>query len=247
MSSLEPWQKLVVAAGGAVAVGAVLYYLLREEGEGEGAGEAEEDASRSTGEISKDELIEVLTEMYGAQQGLKDKMKVVSAEIREKDLKLDDVYERLKNVHPEDPMEKHGLTMEKLDGLLEGYSQDVGVRDAVAKLMGQPDPRTAVGGRKDISVKVIMDIHVYMLEQLRKLMAEFQKLPNQSSYDMKTLSMASQAVLDARVSAKFDIQSEDIEAAIIQNQSALFQDKEFLSVHMQMRQAMDQWMPGAMG
>jgi len=79
---MEGWQKLLVAAGGAVGVAAVLYYLLRDDPEGEPSAEDRElDTPKNSKELTKAEVIQILEDMSSMQSKMKAKMKVITKEL----------------------------------------------------------------------------------------------------------------------------------------------------------------------
>lgn len=110
----------------------------------------------------------------------------------------------------------------------------------ISRLTGGPDPSgkqpVMTEKAKSITVDKINEIHLFVLEELQIFMKEFHALSNKSSYDMKAVSIGSQAVIDAKVAAKFNLASEDLEGAILLNQPVLVKDHTFMTTHMKMQQ-----------
>lgn len=255
---MEGWQKLLVAAGSAAGVGAVLYYLLREDPEADekllaaaaagqdpsGAGGARAHAPSTQGgskDISSDELLVILKEMNEGQQQMKAIMKTLSKELADDNLQFDQLYKKVAASQPADPLEKRGLSMADLEAPLERNQQNPQVMEAMQNLMAPATMSAPSAKVPDISVEKITEINIFMLEQLQEFIKTFHGLANKASYDMKTVVTASQALLDSKVSAKFNIQSEDMESAIMANQAKLCQNQRFLQAHMTMQQTMEQF------
>merc|ERR1719476_684976 len=102
--------------------------------------------------------------------------------------------------------------------------------------MGAPMPGSKTSDKvQSITVKKIIDVHKFMLEELEKLVKNFQTLPNKESYDMKTVTIAAQACVGSKVEGRFGITSEDIEAAVLVHHTTLATDQEFASVNIQIQ------------
>mmetsp|Transcript_93107 Transcript_93107/g.290253 ORF Transcript_93107/g.290253 Transcript_93107/m.290253 type:complete len:256 (-) Transcript_93107:88-855(-) len=255
---MESWQKLLLAAGGAAGLAAVLYYLLRDEQEGEAAllegerpAEGEREAMRQGGgEPSKEEVLAILQEISSMQQVMKENMRALTKEMAQKDLTFDEIYERTKKAQPSDPLEKRGLSAEDLDRVLQNNSNDQEVMMAVQKIMAPSEPQggeVALTARaKEVTVETIVDIHVFMLEELQKFVHDFADVQDKSKYDLKTVGIVSQAMLDSKVSSKYNLTSEDMEGAILVNKGKLVQDMKFMQTHMEMQHCMQGFLGSAM-
>mmetsp|Transcript_22235 Transcript_22235/g.42440 ORF Transcript_22235/g.42440 Transcript_22235/m.42440 type:complete len:248 (-) Transcript_22235:96-839(-) len=243
---MEGWQKLLVAAGGAAGIAAVLYYLLRDDPEGELAAEDnEKDMVKKSKDLTKTEVLQILQDISSMQSTMKANMKVLTKDLVENTLSFDEIYSRVKEAQPEDPVQKHGISAEDLDRTLQNSSSDPEVMLAVSKIMGPPEPagKNSMTDRgKELSVGDIVDIHAYMLQELREFAKTFEENPTKAKLDPKIVGMASQAVLDAKVAAKFNVSSEDMEGAIVLNKTKLLQDMRFMKMHMEMQQVMQQFM-----
>uniref|UniRef100_A0A7S1SB65 Uncharacterized protein n=1 Tax=Alexandrium catenella TaxID=2925 RepID=A0A7S1SB65_ALECA len=244
------WQKLLLAAGGAAGVAAVLYYLLKDGPEGEKALTEETLEKRTAGgALSKEEVLEVLKEIAGMQQAMRESMKKVTQEMAGRDLSFDQIYERVKDAQPTDPLEKRGLSAEDLDRVLQSNGNDPEVMHAVSKIMGPPEQDGAVSitaRAKEITVDLIVDIHVFMLEELKKFVREFADIQDRAKYDLKTVGIVSQAVLDSKVGQKYSLASEDMEGSIMLNKDKLMKDMKFMQTHMEMQQVMQGFLGAAM-
>lgn len=243
------WQKALLMAGGAAGIAAVLYYLLKDDPEAErqlglGAEGGEKAPGGAAKGDSKAEVLEILQDMVASQEVMKSRQKVLAKELSESPISVKELYDRVKEGQPNDPLEQRGLSMADLDRMLQAHHTDPGVMAAMQRLMGGPDPTK--GGlseaAKGITTEKITEIHHFMLEELQKFVNDFKRLGNLKAYDVKTATMASQAMLDAKITAKFGIASEDMEQSIMLNQQKLAQNESFVTAHMRIQQTMEQFM-----
>lgn len=200
------------------------------------------------GELTKQDVLELLEEIVSMQGTMKTNMKALTKEMAENSLNFEQIYGRVKEAQPQDPCEKRGLKPEDLDRVLQSYSSDDEVMQAVSKIMGPPEPQNGVLTKraKETTIETLVDIHVFMLQELKNFIKEFQGMPDNSKFDMKTVGIVTQAKLDAKVSSKFNITSEDMEGAILANKTKLVQDMKFLQTHMEMQQLMQQFLGASM-
>mmetsp|Transcript_30215 Transcript_30215/g.66058 ORF Transcript_30215/g.66058 Transcript_30215/m.66058 type:complete len:245 (-) Transcript_30215:79-813(-) len=242
------WRKLLVSAAGAAGVAAILYYLLREETEAFPEEEKKKTLRSRKDNISKEDVVKLLQDIIDSQKDMKAQMKVLAKDIASGSLSFEQVYARVREGQPADPLDKWGLSIEDLDSILEKNHSDPAVMQMIARLMGGPDPNIAsqpTQRSRELTVETITEIHVFMVEELQKFIRDFQNLSDKASYDMKTVTVVSQAILDSKVTAKFNVASEDMEGAIVANQQKLMKDQAFMSTHMRMQQTMQQLMSAA--
>merc|ERR1719436_1411331 len=93
-----------------------------------------------------------------------------------------------------------------------------------------------------VPAKRVIEVHCFMLEELEKVVRYFHTIRNKEQYDMKTVTLAAQAVVGAKVEQKYGLTSEDIERAVFQHHTTLATDQEFASVNMKMQSTMAQLM-----
>eukprot|EP00928_Gymnodinium_smaydae_P087285 TRINITY_DN71563_c0_g1_i1.p1 TRINITY_DN71563_c0_g1~~TRINITY_DN71563_c0_g1_i1.p1 ORF type:complete len:251 (-),score=93.91 TRINITY_DN71563_c0_g1_i1:160-912(-) len=249
---MQQWQKLLMAAGGAAAAAGVLYYLLREEAEVDpsalDAGEEAKVKGAKRGEVSREEMIEILTEMVETQKKLKASMKALAKDMASKPIAFEDVYAKVKDAQPtQDPLERRGLSMADFETPLQKHQNDPAIMQLMGQLMGG-DPTN--GGAnpakvKSITVDKIIEINAFMLQELQSFITSFTARDDKVNFDMKTVVTASQAMLDAKVTSKFQVASEEIEAAIMANQGELIKHQKFIETHMKMQQTMEAFMSGS--
>jgi len=242
------WKQILLIAGGATGAAALLYYLLKDDAE---ETSAVEDALQtnggkkaSPGTITKEDVIQLLNEIVATQEQTKARMKTISDELAAKDLRpvFKEVYETMKEASPADPLEERGLSMMDFDQVLQQNQRDPQVMELLTKIMGPSDPSKTSSNNDDISVDKIVEIHKYMLAELQACVEEFQALPEKAAFDLKTVALTAQAILAARVTAKFGITTEDIEGAILKNHKDLGTNPSFLKIHKQIQETMEKFM-----
>jgi len=169
-------------------------------------------------------------------------MKQLTQELIKNQLTLDQTYDRIKVSQPVDPLERYGISMSDFDLLLERHQQDQRVIDAINRIMGSPSNMLINQKIQTISRKTIVQIHEFMLAELKKLVEEVQKHPDRSSLDARTLTMAAQVFIGAKVESKFGLTSDEVESAVLFNHGVLSSDPEFARINVQMQATMSQLM-----
>mmetsp|Transcript_54085 Transcript_54085/g.128813 ORF Transcript_54085/g.128813 Transcript_54085/m.128813 type:complete len:254 (+) Transcript_54085:91-852(+) len=246
---MEKWQKILAAAGAVAGVAAVGYYLLKEEpaasasAGGEGGLRAKAGGKPKVEEIAKEEVLTILDEIIASQTQMKGYMKDLTKKLLKEPMTFEETYTRVKDVQPKDPLEKYQLSMMDFDQLLDQHQADPAVRERIAKIMGAPSPGSEVSEKVGkITPKKIIDVHKFMLEALEELVTHFSSISGKDSYDMKTVTIAAQAMVGAKVEQKFDITSEDIECAVLMNHATLAADQEFTNINIQIQHTMGKLM-----
>lgn len=254
---MEAWQKLLAVGAGAAGVGVLLCYLLKEESEAEveeeiaalkGAaaspGSAVAQGGASVG-VSKEDLLQILKEMVESQQGTTAKLRGVAKKMAEADaatLTFDKVYHMVKVAETKDPLEERGLTMNDLEEPLQRDQNDPQVLMAMQMLMSGGQDEMAMAQAtpsQDITVAKLVEINTLLLTELDEFINSYLSLPDKKKYDIKTVMIMVQATLDSKVMKKFGFESSDVQAATMQNQQKLSQNKGFIESHMSMQQKME--------
>jgi len=238
---MESWKKALVLAAGATGVAGVLYYLLREEPDSKLLPADSRDDKAKRKFQPEEELAnvqQILREIVESHEKMRTHMKALTQELLAKKLDFEQTYQRVKDVQPEDPLERNGLNMAEFDTLLGKYQHDVQVKEDIGKIMGMPTNPSSEPAKASVPARKVIDVHSFMLEELEKLVQHVGIMPDKVSYDMKTVTLAAQAIVGAKVEEKFSLTSEDIERAVIEHHTSLATDQEFAAVNMKMQQAM---------
>jgi len=243
---MEGWQKLLLAAGASVGVATLVCYLLREDGDSAKTSAFSEEKKKvgvAVEEITKEQVVQILQEIIKSQEQMKGYMKSLTQELMKDSLSFEQTYNKVKEVQPDDPLEKYGLSMMDFDQLLDKHQGDDKVRDLIGKIMGAPHASSCDSEKvKAITVQKIIDVHNFMLEELDRLNNSFQQLPNKSSYDMKAVTIAAQAIVGSKIEHKFGLTSEDIESAVLNFHTTLATDQEFHAINIKIQYTMSKLM-----
>lgn len=236
----------MLAGLGAASVAAVLYFLMKDDSKGKKKSSVLDgkDSSAAAGksrveDISKETVQLILKEIIESQEKMKVYMKDLTKELRSTSLSFEQTYQKVREVQPNDPLEKHNLSMMEFDQLLDKFQGDPTVREAIAKIMGAPSPSTASSEKvKDITVKDIIKVHRFMLEELKKLVETYQGMQQNTELDMKTVTIVAQAIVGANMEKKFNITSEDVESAVLHHHTMLSTDQEFATINAEIQNTM---------
>jgi hypothetical protein len=169
-------------------------------------------------------------------------MKTITKELLQKELNgdLDQTYRRIKAVEPEDSLEKYRISVAEFDQLLREYGSDPQIKEGLRKMMGVHN--SVAEKEQVIPLEKVIDVHAYMLKELSDLVGSFEVLKKdvpQDHYDRKTVTLAVQAIMDARVEEKFSVKSEDIEQAVIRHHCKLATDQKFANISQEMHGRME--------
>merc|ERR1719343_1890391 len=105
--------------------------------------------------------------------------------------------------------------------------------------MGAPNPQSVTSERvQAITVKKILDVHMFMLDELERLVKKFQDVQDKDQYDMKTVTIAAQAIIGSKVEQAFGITSEDIESAVLMYHTVLATNQDFASININIQHTM---------
>mmetsp|Transcript_14336 Transcript_14336/g.37046 ORF Transcript_14336/g.37046 Transcript_14336/m.37046 type:complete len:255 (-) Transcript_14336:70-834(-) len=249
---MDGWKKALLVAGGTAGAAAVLYCLLRDESKAKllaapaARGVSGDDKKKApklqVEHVTKEQVQQILMEIVESQDKMRTHMKILTQELQAKSLAFEGIYKRVRDVQPQDPLERYGLSMMDFDTLLNKYQDDPQVREGIAKIMGIPDVGKGQDKGSSVASGRVVEVHSFMLEELDKLVRHFSMVPNKESYDMKIVTLAAQAVIGAKVEEKFSLTSEDIERAVLKNHETLAKDQEFAKINMKMQQTMAQLM-----
>ena len=250
MSELSTLSKVAIGASLAVATAGLVYVLFRNEeetvqksantsvAEPEKAPIQKMDASK----VSVEQLLSIMDRIIDSQNAMKGVMKKITDEITGGDLTFKQAYERVKELQPNDPMEQTGLTMNEFDELLDKYQEDPRILDSIARIMGPSEDDMAGDDGKTLTVKELIDIHQYMLDELRGISEELKAGNEKASFDPRTLTVTAQVLVGAKVEKKFKVGSPAVERSVMMHQAQLATDHKFATINMMMQQAMTELM-----
>lgn len=245
-------QKMLLAGLGAASVAAVVYCLTKDDSKktrtvqgdkSEGAPAGGKGKSKVE-EISKETVSIILKEIIDSQEKMKSYMKTLTKELKTKQMDFRQTYDRVREVQPNDPLEKYGLSMMEFDQLLDKYQSEPTVREAIAKIMGAPNPANTQSAKvQAITVPQIISVHKFMLEELESLVKIYQGLQKTGGdLDMKTVTIVAQAMVGAKMEEKYGIASEDLESAVLVYHTMLATDQEFATINLQIQHTMGKLM-----
>ncbi|KAF4651000.1 hypothetical protein FOL46_000601 [Perkinsus olseni] len=139
--------------------------------------------------------------------------------------------------------------MMEFDQLLDREQNDPQIRECIVEIMGGKIPEGGAQPTKQLSVKQIISIHEFMLQQLDRIVTEFSAMPEsvRVNFDMKTVTIAAQAIVGSAVENKFSVSSEDIESAVMLNHAQLSVSQQFANINIKMQETMTKLMDQAMG
>merc|ERR1712137_223384 len=195
----------------------------------------EKEARRASAlSYSKEQVRQLLDELNESRVAIKAQMGALSKAMIEKPLSIQETYKHLKETLPGDPLEKHALTPEDLPVLFETFKDDGEIREALHRMMDNPPPTSD----KAISVKKVIQVHHYMVEEFDTVAQTFLALEDRRTYDPKIVTLAAQAILASKVEARFGMSSEEIDAAVMLNYKSLGEHPKFNSLNEELRRTL---------
>jgi hypothetical protein len=246
MSDLSNVSKVAILGAAVAASAGIVYFLFRKD-EQVSLTSADSVASKQTAVVNKldaskvtsDELLSIMSRILESQNSMKTVMKDITDEIKSGDLEFSAAYDLVKQRQPTDPMEEIGVEMDEFDQLLDKYQEDPRILDAIARIMGPSEEDMANDDGKVLSIKELIDIHRFMLEQLKSIGTEMKSIP---SAEPRTSTATAQVLVGARVEKNFNITSTAVERSVMIHQNALAGNHEFATINMLMQQAMTELM-----
>ena len=246
MSDLSTVSKVALVGAAVAASAGIVYFLFRKD-EQVMLASSEDVASQQKplvkkldpSNVSVDDLLGIMGRILESQNAMKSVMKEITDDIKSGDLEFSAAYDLVKQRQPVDPMESIGLEMDEFDQLLDKYQEDPRILEAISSIMGPSEEDMANDDGKILSVKELIDIHRFMLEQLKQIGTEMRALP---SSDARTATATAQVLVGARVEKNFKITSTAVERSVMIHQNQLAGNHEFATINMLMQQAMTELM-----
>ncbi|SBT76946.1 conserved Plasmodium protein, unknown function [Plasmodium ovale] len=145
------WKKALSFAGGAAAVVALTYMLMKDEDNYDDK-EDENDEKKKKDKLCKDsnktikgetmtreDLLQLLNEMLKLQTDMKNIVKHLIVVAKNSNYDFMAVYNVAKTYNTIDPLGKYQIEMPEFDKVVESYHFDPEVKDAVSKLMSSQE------------------------------------------------------------------------------------------------------------
>jgi len=231
-------KKALLLVGGTVGVCALVGYLLKKpvsQLKSQSADVALADAANlgtNNGEISKDQVLQILKEMVKVQDEMRAHTKQVIKEVRNGSLTLEQTCQKVQAILPITPLDKLSLSLTDFNHVLSNYQEDATVQSAVVQAMSAPTPGLGASEKAgSLTVQKLTEIHAFMLKELEQMA----KTKRRSGHDARTVTFAAQAIVSAKVEDKFGIVPEDVENAVIMKQTSLATNMEFANLNANMQ------------
>ena len=246
--------KVVVGTVVAAASAAAVYYLFRQE---EKVAVSSDDSANKVAtaarpvvkldakKVTVDQLLVIMDKIVDSQNVMKGIMKTITDEITANNLSFGQTYDLVETRQPNDPMEETGLSMNEFDELLDRHQEDPRILDSIAKIIGPSEEDLAGDDGKILSVQELIDIHQFMLDQLKEITVEVQKSKGHS--DARTLTVTAQVLVGARVEGRFKVTSPAVERSVMVHQNQLATNHQIATINMMMQQAMTELMGDNIG
>jgi hypothetical protein len=246
MPEFSTLSKVAIAGAAFAASAGVAYFLFRKEEQSvatvstTGASKAVEAPGKiDPSTVTVEKLLEIMGKIVAAQNSMKGVMKNITEEIKNGSLDFAAAYNLVKDKQPTDPMEDLGLGMDDFDRLLDKYQEDPRVLDAIARIMGPSEDEMAADDGKVLSVQELIEIHRFMLEELKQISGSMKKM---SGVDSRAATATAQVLVGARVESNFKTTSTAVERSVMMHQNQLAGNHEFATINMMMQQAMTELM-----
>jgi len=202
-----------------------------------------EDRKKDKDTVSEDDVVSMLKKICDIQQQTKVFLKNLVEEITSQPMALSQVYMRVKDGTPEDPLASEGISMDDFDGLLGKFEHRDDVKELIDTIMGNEILEDIPPAAKALSIDQIIQIHEYMYGELLKVIEgakEFVKTGG--PYESRYITMAGQALVGAKVFQKYKMHPQEVEAVMMLNYVTLQYHHEFLKVSMQIQAVLGELM-----
>jgi len=196
------------------------------------------------GGLGRAQVIEKLTEMVRRQSEVQQKISALAREMAEEQprpagaaeppgpavLGFLDAHARVMACGlPKDALQDYGFDDEALQEILLEFEDDTEVMACSQQLVHVPD-RGDPARAELIKFKTIVEIHKCMMEVMREVLGDFQKLPEdqQLAFSRREREASAELIVTLAVETRFDVLCEDVELAVILHEERLQGSPEFL-------------------
>eukprot|EP01056_Protomagalhaensia_sp_Gyna25_P004809 Protomagalhaensia_sp_Gyna_25__4808@NODE_490_length_3284_cov_1179_605547_g381_i0_p2_GENE_NODE_490_length_3284_cov_1179_605547_g381_i0NODE_490_length_3284_cov_1179_605547_g381_i0_p2_ORF_typecomplete_len267_score59_54HemX/PF04375_14/0_068DUF1160/PF06648_11/0_15KKLCAg1/PF15204_6/0_18_NODE_490_length_3284_cov_1179_605547_g381_i04711271 len=194
---------------------------------------------------SREDVLEVLSEIKEIQKALSETLRVVGKRILEEDLNLDEAYFLVASGELDDPLARKGISVSDFDALLDRFRSDQEVHDAVMDVVQGPEVPPSAGSEDTLTVDRLVEINAMMLEKFEEVLAHFrtaEKEHPERKYNQRTVSVTAQTVVGACVQRRFKVTPDEVEAAMMTHQVELSMRSDFLRTTDQIQRVMGECM-----
>ncbi|KAH8739655.1 apicomplexa specific secreted protein [Cryptosporidium ryanae] len=235
---------------------------LKEEGEdGGGVGVIEnnhglvaESINKSLENYTKEDMLQILDEILESQDHLRSVMRILTKEFIDKPpASFQECYKKVRSASPQDPLDKRKISLSDFDRLVERFYTDDKVSSTIEKIMGLNGSVSSGNGVascnndvrilekvENISNKQLININEFMLTELKEFVGQYSSVSDKHIYDVKTLTIAAQVWVGSKVEKQFNLNSDEIETAMLIRSQSLKDDPDFGRISFQMQATMEQ-------
>ncbi|CAE7885728.1 unnamed protein product, partial [Symbiodinium microadriaticum] len=199
-------------------------------------GEEEEKKLTPEGELAQ--VLQILSDIVANGDLLDGHLKNLTKKLMTEKLSFDQAYKWLEEVMPVDPLKRYGLTMMQFDAMLERHWTDPKVKEGIHPIVGMPMKTDSADEVPVLSDDKVIEVHKYMLEEVEKVIRQFESQKSQATYGSRIATLTLQAMVGSKVEEKFDLTSEDILRHTVRYHEELAANEEFASVNVPLQKAM---------
>eukprot|EP00931_Biecheleriopsis_adriatica_P039536 TRINITY_DN2260_c0_g1_i1.p1 TRINITY_DN2260_c0_g1~~TRINITY_DN2260_c0_g1_i1.p1 ORF type:complete len:268 (+),score=61.69 TRINITY_DN2260_c0_g1_i1:41-805(+) len=234
MAAERDWRPLLLA-GGALGVAGVLYFLFRDDEEEVKTAPCQRAPGAPTGQVPEGTKLSqeggtvrrLITEMIQVQDLTNHSVQdMVREQLSGKVFSVEEAYKRVDAVGIYDPLEKYGLTSDDFEQMVTMFQGDPWVMQAMAKLAGAEQNTQPPA----FSAETIVEVRAFMLQQMAAVVDQFASLPRTEDRSFKSAVLAMEALVNAKVEARFGIKVDDLNGAVRMKSEELEKNADFVQV-----------------
>lgn len=245
-------KRMALAGAAVAALGVAVYYKLKNDklidgislssfGCGLGKG-----GSMNIKNMTRKQLSLLLDEIIDNQKKMREMLKILQAEIVEKDLSFNEVCEQVEQRSMPSPLERYGLTVQMFSSVLSEHNGDANIREKIVQLTsGGVDNANQADNNKEsrsveslaskYSVETVIEVHAYMLERLKETL---KNLEVKKKMHPRIATVAAQSYVGKLIQFQYGFSSEDLETLTEYYRPQLTDDERFFEMGVELRQAL---------
>eukprot|EP01068_Selenidium_serpulae_P009042 Selendium_serpulae@DN5137_c0_g1_i1.p1 len=201
-------------------------------------GSDEDLQSGEDAEAEINRICDTLRGMRADQAETKKGLQIIHKEIQEHGYDFQQTYDRVAELTDTltfGTFDKNGLNMQAFDTLLAKHDHHPDVRELLVQVLGNKPEEDLADW---ISYETLIKVHELMLEELEKLVNHFTNLPNKDEYAKKSVVIAAQALVGAKLEQRMGLTPAQVEAGVCEHQKALSKDKRFQTINIKITKLM---------